>query len=376
MPSFPMPFRRPRTPVRAPAASRAAGVGPAPLPRRAGVAAALAAAVALAAPAAHAACAWRAPRVALTVDNDSLTATRADGGYTSGVRIDLFDDAPASGFALDRAVESALGAGLDERCTGAEGGGAALRAISIGQAIYTPRELENPAPQPQDRPWAGWLYAARSWEVLGTDGGRLRSRRLDAAVGAVGDASLARQSQKLVHRILGYAQPQGWDNQLRNQVGVSLNYLERVSFGDEHRDLVVHWGGNLGNTQTYANAGATLRYGRALCDLGPGPGATFSGAAAGPAARCNAGSDALRWQVFAGVDVRAVAWDLFLQGDPRRGESAIDPARVVADARIGAAIAQGRWRFTYTLVMRSREFGGPNAVRYPALAFAGATLSY
>jgi hypothetical protein len=74
--------------------------------------------------------------------------------------------------------------------------------------------------------------------------------------------------------------------------------------------------------------------------------------------------------------LRAVAWDLFLQGDPRRGESAIDPARVVADARIGAAIAQGRWRFTYTLVMRSREFGGPNAVRYPALAFAGATLSY
>ena len=68
--------------------------------------------------------------------------------------------------------------------------------------------------------------------------------------------------------------------------------------------------------------------------------------------------------------------NLFLQGDPRRGESAIDPARVVADARIGAAIAQGRWRFTYTLVMRSREFGGPNAVRYPALAFAGATLSY
>ncbi len=79
--------------------------------------------------------------------------------------------------------------------------------LAIGQRIYTPTNTDISPPDPNDRPYAGWLY-------LMTD---VRTRaaptidHLTLTLGMVGPASGARQTQDLVHSGLGEVESEGWD---------------------------------------------------------------------------------------------------------------------------------------------------------------------
>ena len=67
------------------------------------------------------------------------------------------------------------------------------------------------------------------------------------------------------HRLV---EPQGWDNQLRNEPAVNLmvdhqwRYYGRLTTLGLGTDVTPHVGGALGNVFTYAATGATLRIGR------------------------------------------------------------------------------------------------------------------
>src|SRR5258706_14337449 len=83
-------------------------------------------------------------------------------------------------------------------------------------------------------------------------------------------ASLGRQVQNGVHRIIGDAESVGWSHQLHNEPTMMVGY-ERAwpavlsgTLGRQSFDVAPRVGGALGNVLTYANVGAVLRYARNL----------------------------------------------------------------------------------------------------------------
>jgi hypothetical protein len=217
-------------------------------------------------------------------------------------------------------------------------------------------------PPLDDRPYAGWLYG--SLGLISETGKQLD--QLGLTVGMVGPASLAEQTQKLVHSIVGADRPEGWSTQLRNEPGIVLTYehswrrfVSRTLITGLPFDITPHAGGAIGNIYTYANAGATLRVGNKLpLDYGPPriqpslPGSDFFI------------SDGLAWYLFGGVDGRAVVRNIFLDGNSFRDSRSVDKKPFVGDLQFGFAIIFEGVRLSYTHVVRTKEFktqdGGDN----------------
>ncbi len=224
----------------------------------------------------------------------------------------------------------------------------------VGQNMYTPRDITLAAPPLDDRPYAGWLYATIG---LGIESAG-QTDQFAFSVGVVGPASLAERSQKAIHDIMGSPDPQGWDTQLKNEPGIELAYQRRWrdvakgSFAGLELDVTPHAGGALGNVYTYANAGLTVRYGKRLTsDLGPlrirpsPPGSGFF-----------VPSDTFSWYAFVGVDGRAVARNIFLDGNTWRDSRSVKKEALVGDLQWGFAMTWKGVRLTYTQVRRTREF--------------------
>jgi lipid A 3-O-deacylase len=292
-----------------------------------------------------------APDVGILVlefENDLFAGE--DRYYTNGVRASwITPDARVRGLLRD----------LGELIPFFPGTGELKGSWSLGQSMYTPRDIRVEEPDPDDRPYAGWLYL--SGGVAEETGQRLD--RLQLTLGIVGPASLADATQKEIHRVMGAPMPLGWDRQLGNELTVMVSYerqwraLASAGGAGWQADLTPHWGGTLGTPFTLFNTGLTLRFGQDLPhDYGPPriqPSLPGSGLFI-PSARWG-------WYVFAGIDLRAIAWNTFLDGSTFRDSPNVDRRVLVGDAQLGAVLSLGHTRLAYTHVFRTREFESKDA---------------
>lgn len=233
--------------------------------------------------------------------------------------------------------------------------------FSVGQNIYTPEDTQAAVPSPTDRPYAGWSYV----ELTFISKSDTRADIFSLQLGIVGPSSLAEQTQAAVHDLLGDDSPNGWDYQLRDEPGVNLIYERRHrlyarSFADILGiDFIPHIGASLGNVQTHANLGGTVRLGFDLpSDFGVGLARGGSiGAAPGNDLdpRVNPSRDFSLF-LFAGADGRAVGRDIFLDGNTWKDSPSVDKKILVADLFGGVGMIVGRWQLTGTFVHRTREF--------------------
>lgn len=282
------------------------------------------------------------PVVAIAWENDLFVGR--DRNYTNGVRL---------AYAAPRGLTHGWMTGA--RSTLLPGATEVTSAYALGQKMFTASDIADPDPPLDDRPYAGWAYAEAA--LTGTRGDRMQAWR--AGIGIVGPASLAEEAQRLVHDLSGVIEPQGWDTQLPTEPTLHLGYetrwqrtVWRREGGALEADVVPVLGAVLGNAYTYAEAGAKVRFGRRLPrDWGgyrAGPAA--SGATlAGPA-------EGFGWHVFAGVDGRAFARDLFLDGSTFRDSRSVDKTPFVGDLTLGAALTWDRLRVGYTHVLRTETF--------------------
>ena len=118
--------------------------------------------------------------IQLFVENDMLA--RTDRYYTNGIKFGVglpFELLQTPAAELLRSFDPDNGADIHV-------------GLFLGQNIYTPRDITIGAAQPNDRPWAAWLY-------LGGVAQRARNNRLDTVefdVGVVGPAALGEEVQK------------------------------------------------------------------------------------------------------------------------------------------------------------------------------------
>jgi hypothetical protein len=227
-------------------------------------------------------------------------------------------------------------------------------SYSFGQNIYTPTNLTLSNPDPTDRPYAGFLYAGLG--VLNETPDQLDQAEID--LGVVGPDSLAEETQKLVHQIIDDTIPQGWHYQLHNEPALVLmdektwRTIESGTLLGFSFDIDPHVGAAVGNVYDYVNAGAMARFGFDLPDdYGPVridpslPGSNFFEP-----------SGAFGWYVFAGVDGRAIARNIFLDGNTWEPSRHVDKLPFVGDGQTGLALTFRKFRLTYTHVFRTKEF--------------------
>ena len=286
----------------------------------------------------------RGGTVNLVVENDVFYNNDRD--YTSGVALIVVPQGPPPAWAVN--IARALPWFPQE--------GAVRHGYAFGQNMYTPLDITLTDPPRTDRPYAGWLYATIG---LGVETDR-QLDQLALTVGMIGPASLAEQTQKWFHDVIGSKDPRGWNTQLKNEPGIVLTYqrgwrtLAGPAPGGLELDFTTHVGGALGNVYTYANTGLTLRYGRNLpADYGPpriqpsAPGSSFF-----------ASTEKLGWYLFAGIEGRAVARNIFLDGNTFRDSRSVDKEPLIGDLHVGVTFAWRDVRISYTHVALTREFKG------------------
>ena len=235
--------------------------------------------------------------------------------------------------------------------------------FAVGQNIYTPDDTESFDLVKGDRPYAGWLYLGVG--VVWKDSDVRNSFVLN--LGVVGSWSYAQEAQRLVHDLRGLDHPNGWDNQLHNELGVVATYQREWRWPKHERrvgfdwELLPHAGLAVGNVQTYANLGAELRAGVNLPD-------DFGTAPIGPATTTSTpvegrqGAERPRFDlglyVFARADGFAVAHNIFLDGNTFGDSPSVDRKWLVAELSAGAAVNYKNTKFAYAFVYRTEEFYG------------------
>lgn len=307
------------------------------------VSAALAAALALAVMPAHAASGTEKGTFSILFENDIFD--NADHDYTNGVEL-AYTAAPQD--TPDWAVRTANWLPFFSENTDVR------TRYALGQSIYTPKNITLANPSLTDRPYAGFLYGA--FGLVGDTGTHLD--QLQVTLGVIGPASLAQETQTLVHRIIKDRKPQGWDTQLRNEPGVIIQYDRSVKLIPPKSllglvfDAEPHYGLAVGNVYDYVNAGAMARLGFNLPnDYGPMriepslPGSNFF--------EPNGGFSAY---IFGGVEGRAIARNLFLDSNTFQASRSVRKMNLVDDMLFGAAITFHRVRIAFTHVIRSREY--------------------
>jgi lipid A 3-O-deacylase len=233
--------------------------------------------------------------------------------------------------------------------------------LGLGQNIYTPQDTDSFVPDPGDRPYAGWSYL----EFIFLSKTERIADTVAIQLGLVGRHSYAQDIQREVHRWTDDGRPNGWEHQLHDEVGLNI-ILERKwrlfgrSFGDTLGiDLVPHAGLSLGNIQAYANTGGTVRLGFNLpSDFGVQLIRGGGGANSPIDDRDPRVAPDRSWSffIFGAADGRAVARDLFLDGNTFRDSPSVDKRPFVADLSYGFGLIAGRWQLTFTQVYRTREF--------------------
>jgi hypothetical protein len=285
----------------------------------------------------------------------------SDHDYTNGVEL-AYTTAPQD--TPDWAVDAA------RRLPFFNQGGDVRTRYALGQAIFTPHNLKLADPPPTDRPYAGFLYGA--FGLVDDDGRNLD--QLQVQLGVIGPASLAEDTQKWIHGIINDRDPQGWSTQLRDEPGLVIQYERSIKLIPPQSvlglvfDVEPHYGIAVGNVYDYVNAGGMARLGFNLPkDYGPLrldpslPGSGFFEPTGGLGA-----------YIFAGVDGRAIARNLFLDGNSFQPSRSVDKMNLVGDLQLGAAVVFDSFELTFTHVIRSREY----ATQKAAAQFGAVNLSF
>jgi len=316
-------------------------------------------------------------RTTLLEENDSLYFN-SDKHYTQGVRLSFLSPVLQPDGWADDIFQFA-----SNIPTVFANGAQSQRRVSwfVGQSIFTPKNIGIKPPDSHDRPYAGWLYAGPSL-LQETDGYQLENFEIE--LGVIGPGAFGRQVQNDFHQLIGVHQAAGWSNQIQNEPGGVLAYDRLWRFGvpflnwttdgvENGVDIVPQVGGAVGNVFDYAQIGAQIRIGHHLeTDYGPiriRPSISgtdyFDGTHLG---------DDIGWYIFAGAGGRAVARNIFLDGNSFRTSAHVEHKTFVGDLQAGLSLYwSDRLRADFSAVRRTDEFVGqraPDVIGTAALAFS------
>lgn len=285
--------------------------------------------------------------IVVSFENDKFFAG-SDRHYTQGARVTLlYDGGPRNPLTrtAQKILEEVNRAVLFKSNTKIDRG---RLAVALGQDIFTPEDTTTATALPNDRPYAAWLYAAAGFHAIEGN----TSYVAELSLGVVGPAALGRQFQNGWHDVIDVPPANGWDHQLHNEPGLNLAFeWRRKLINTDWLDVIPRAAIVLGNVHTHASAGAMLR-------IGPHLPADFGH----DLIRAGSGSidKTRRFSAYAflAADVRAVARNIFLDGNTWRDSPSVRKRPVVVDMNGGLALNWPAFRLIYTQDYRTKDFYG------------------
>ena len=278
--------------------------------------------------------------VSLRIDNDAfdfwmLPWNRPDEEYSSGVHI-TYDGGDAPWWARPLLRSSSECTTSSRECR--------MGRAEIGQDLYTPATSKiNPTPAPGSRPNAGWLYLSQTARSLRYE----RSDEFTVSLGVTGRPSLGKFTQTLAHSMAPtFNRPSDWSGQVGFEPGVVARYEQRRRIGTDDRalgfDLIPRVAFSAGNIFTGAEVGLQTRTGWHLRH----PWLPRDGP--------------LEIALTGGASARAVARDLFLDGNTFRDSPHVGHEVFVGSGELGVQIRFRALSLAYRAVNDTRSYAaGP-----------------
>ena len=286
----------------------------------------------------------------ISVDEDfiNIRGQGTDKAYTAGTFIDYFYKKEHHTFFLERWAPKA--------------GADAINIYGVGlmHLMFTPNNTKDEAPIHNDYPYAGAVlghFSSYSYNEK-----KKYSFQAKIMGGMIGEASGAREIQEFVHRLTGTQQPQGWENQLPNDILLNLELaVEKQVLGNNFAELIggarVYAGTMTDGLEAYAivRTGKMKPYFRGLmAHTGTPPKSSRNG----------------RWQVyaFAKPAARFIAYNALLQGgivldkykvvtpDIKRFTASLDYGLVLSHGNFGISFTQ-KILSAYVKGVKSHEVG-------------------
>lgn len=230
-------------------------------------------------------------------------------------------------------------------------------AFSLGQKIFTPPDISTTALQINDRPYAGWLYVAmtlhsKNETVLDS---------LELQLGTTGPWAMGDKMMAAGHNIFDAKDANGWHHQLENEPGLEFLYQRKIMFFElggytgPGIDWIGHYGAALGNVEVSANSGLTFRLGWNI----PRDFGTNQMRIAGDNAIAMAGGSpgsGSGFHLFVRAQGRAIAWDLFLDGNTFAESHRVDKRHFVGEASAGAIFDSAGLKLSYEFIVQTKEY--------------------
>ncbi|MBP8822798.1 MAG: lipid A deacylase LpxR family protein [Flavobacteriales bacterium] len=294
------------------------------------------------------------PSMQVAWDNDYLIfkGDGTDRYYTNGVRVEYFFRREKRNF-LQRVL---LQVADDDN----------LYGLGLAQHMFTPSRINIAEVQPDDRPYAGALFAIHSLRSM--DRAKRMTVTTEMNIGVIGPLSMAGQAQTWVHGAIGYTIPEGWGNQVPNDI--ILNYNLEVE-----RE-VVHVPGKLivsGIMDAYAGtlydamgAGFSLRMGRVQSPYD---------------ATSEASNGARKYQLYLLMrpTARVIYYNALLQGGIMHHITASEEGytlgkdqmeRISAFTEVGVVYERPKLSIKLAQKMRTAPFKGGHALEYGSVTAA------
>lgn len=170
--------------------------------------------------------------------------------------------------------------------------------LAIEHNAYTPNQIDQYAIQYGDRPYAGVLLLKTF--LIASDFDRKRRIGVSLSTGIIGPGAGGEQMQRTIHHWIKYTQPEGWHNQIRNDLVVNYQIdIEKgfIQYGN-HFSLSAIGSGRIGTLSDKLSAGFTAAAG------------SFRSFFKAPALA----NRHFQWYVYDQLTGNAVGYDATLQG--------------------------------------------------------------
>jgi len=227
-------------------------------------------------------------------------------------------------------------------------------ALSLGGEMFTPDNITISSLILEDRPYSGYNYFSAAF--IGRSENVFES--FEVSLGLTGPLTLTAQIQKIVHRIVGAKRPEGWDNQLDNELILQV-YYDRI--WKEHpagpgkglrREILPRMSAGLGNGLIYGALGLFARAGWNIPnDFGPPVNRPAGLRGVSPVCKGKGG-----FYGFLSLDAFVNIRNIFLDGNTFADSHSVDKYMFTIDLNWGIVARFSKFQFSVTHTLWTKRY--------------------
>ncbi len=231
--------------------------------------------------------------------------------------------------------------------------------ISITNQIYTPSDINATQLLVDDHPYAGWTFVKMGL----LQSSALHLNALSIKMGMVGPSSASDKLQYNIHKAIDSTIPNGWEHQLKDELGINLQYLYKRHLSLDlspsiQRTITPFVEAQLGNISTSLNGGFIVRMGRNIpkdfgfsnINIANEDGVPTYGE------RQKIKKEPWSFNFNVTLSASAIARDIFLDGNTFKNSPSVEKENFVGHFGYGFSLRYKNFAFEFLGVISTKKF--------------------